>query len=214
MVYTDNCPVLNDIEWRDNCQFPVIRDLETPSNWKNRIWNQLVNYRNNNKLTDYNKRYLIARKMESTEGFSYRMAVKVNIAICYSCDQFVYVDKRVGYELYHNYKMEEHWRTNCTGNRHCDICFKEYMELKQKSEVESDIYTRLAIYRYELRIENLINRVKHIRETAKKIRACTTIQRKWLEYFYRPEGMCATELAQYYKLLWGIREKMRQINNV
>ncbi|CAG8518925.1 6918_t:CDS:2, partial [Dentiscutata heterogama] len=56
-------------------------------------------------------RYLIARKMESIEGFSYHMAVK------------------------------EYWHTNCTGNRHCDICFKEYMELKQKPEVESDIYT-------------------------------------------------------------------------
>ena len=46
--------------------------------------------------------------MEDDLGHS----VEVNIAICYSCDQFVYVDKRVGYELYHNYKMEEHWRTN------------------------------------------------------------------------------------------------------
>ncbi|CAG8441784.1 11812_t:CDS:2, partial [Scutellospora calospora] len=46
--------------------------------------------------------------MESTEGFSYRIAVK----------------------------MEEYWHTNCTGNRHCDICFKEYMKLKQKPEVE------------------------------------------------------------------------------
>ncbi|CAH1770128.1 3239_t:CDS:1, partial [Entrophospora sp. SA101] len=140
-------------------------------------------------------------KMESTEGFSYRVAVKVNIAICFSCDQFVYVDKRVGYALYHNYKMEEHWHTNCTGNRHCDISFKEYMELKQKPEVEYDIYTRLAIYQYELRIENLIKRVKHIRETAKKNRACTIIQRKWLEYFYHPDGMCAKELAEHYKLL-------------
>ncbi|CAJ0836884.1 9810_t:CDS:1 [Entrophospora sp. SA101] len=135
MVYTDNCPVLNDIEWKDNCQFPVIRDGETPSGWKKQIWNQLVDYRNNNKLADYHKRYIIARKMESTEGFNYSMAVKVNIAICYSCYQFVYVDKRVGYELYHNYKMEEHWRTNCTGNRHCDISFREYMELKQKPRI-------------------------------------------------------------------------------
>jgi hypothetical protein len=133
--------------------------------------------------------------MESTEGFSYHMAVKVNIAICYSCNQFVYVDKRIEYKLYNNYKMKKHRYTNCTGNRHCNICFKEYMELKQKSEVECDIYTRLAIYQYELQIENLINRVKHIRETAKKIQAYTTIQIKWLEYFYRLKGMCATELA-------------------
>ncbi|CAG8841827.1 29256_t:CDS:2, partial [Racocetra persica] len=41
-------------------------------------------------------------------------------------------------------------------------------KLKQKPEVENDIYTRLAIYQYELRIENLINRIKHIRENSKK----------------------------------------------
>ncbi|CAG8644977.1 4124_t:CDS:2, partial [Paraglomus brasilianum] len=84
--------------------------------------------------------------------------------------------------------MEEHWRTNCTGNRHCDISFKEYMELKQKPEAERDIFTRLAIHRYELRIENLINRVKHIRETAKKIRAVNIIAQKWLEYIYHPDA--------------------------
>ena len=93
MVYTDKCPVLSDTEWRDNCRFPVIHKGETPSDWKNRIWDQLMNYRNNNKLTDYNKRYLIARKMEYVEGFSYGIAVKVNIAICFSCDQLVYVDQ-------------------------------------------------------------------------------------------------------------------------
>ncbi|RHZ45690.1 hypothetical protein Glove_661g53 [Diversispora epigaea] len=30
-IYYNKCSVLNDIEWRDNCQFPVIRDGETPS---------------------------------------------------------------------------------------------------------------------------------------------------------------------------------------
>ena len=147
--------------------------------------------------------------MEDDLGHS----VEVNIAICYSCDQFVYVDKRVGYELYHNYKMEEHWRTNCTGNRHCDISFKEYMELKQKPEAERDIFTRLAIHRYELRIENLINKVKHIRETAKKIRAVNIIAQKWLEYIYHPDGMTAEELALHYQLLWAVREEMQQVNN-
>ncbi|CAG8844192.1 32803_t:CDS:2 [Racocetra persica] len=78
--------------------------------------------------------------------------------------------------------MEEHWRTNCTGNRHCDICFKKYMELKQKPE-------------------NLINRVKHIQETAKKIRAVKIIQQKWIEIIYKPDGLKTKELAEHYKLL-------------
>nr|CAG8626686.1 656_t:CDS:2 [Entrophospora candida] len=176
MVYTDKCPVLSNIEWRDNCQFPVICDGETPSDWKKRIWGQLMNYRNNNRLIDSMKWYIVARKMEYMEGFSYGIAIEVNIAICYSCDQFVYVDKRVGYEFYHKYKMEEHWRTNCIGNKHCDISFKEYMELKQKPEAERDIFTRLAIH--------------------------------------RPDGLCASQLAEHYKLLWAVREEMRQVNNV
>nr|CAG8511433.1 6970_t:CDS:2 [Entrophospora candida] len=59
--------------------------------------------------------------------------------------------------------------------------------------------------------ENLINRVKHIRETAKKIQAVNIIAQKWLEYMYRPDGLCASELAQHYQLLWAVREEMRQI---
>src|SRR6266487_2529595 len=118
MVYTDKCPVLSNTEWRDNCRFPVIHKGETPSDWMKRIWDQLMNYKNNNHLTNDKKRYLIDTKMEYLWEGDLGHAVEVNIAICYySCNQFVYVDKRVGYELYHNYKMEKHWCTNCTGNR-------------------------------------------------------------------------------------------------
>ncbi len=213
MVYTDNCPVLNDIEWKDNCQFPVIRDEETPSDWKKRIWNQLVDYRNNNKLADYHKRYLIARKMESTEGFSYHVAVKVNIAICHYCDQLVYVDSRVGKEGYHHLKIEEHWQSQCIGNKFCEMSYKEYMELKNKSRSDIPYFTRIAFDHYEMWLNNAIKRVKHIRETAKKIRAVKVIQQKRLEYFYHPDGMCATELAQHHQLLWAVREEIRQVSN-
>ncbi|RHZ82620.1 hypothetical protein Glove_107g3 [Diversispora epigaea] len=84
MVYTNGCPVLNDIEWRDNCQFPVIR--------------------------------------------------KVNIVICHSCDQLVYVDRKCIYGEYYRSTIEKHWRTNCTGNVYCDISYKDYMELKSRFE--------------------------------------------------------------------------------
>jgi len=82
MVYTDKCPVLSDIEWRDNCQFPVIRKGETPSDWIKRIWDQLTNYKNNNRLTDDKKRYLIARKMKYLWEGDLGHAVGVSIAIC------------------------------------------------------------------------------------------------------------------------------------
>ena len=154
MVYTDKCPVLSDTQWRDNSRFPVIHKGETPSDWIKRIWDQLMNYRNNNKLTDDKKRYLIARKMEYLWEGDLGHSVEVNIAICYNCD-IIHILFYRHKQIDHSYKMEEHWRTNCTGNRHCDISFKEYTELKQKLKTERDIYTRLAIYRYELLIEIL-----------------------------------------------------------
>ena len=65
-----------------------------------------------------------------------------------------------------------------------------------------------ALHRYGLWMQNAIRRIKYAREAGKKISACTIIQRKWLEIFYRPEGMCATQLAEHYKLLWAVREEM------
>ncbi|RHZ84415.1 hypothetical protein Glove_82g81 [Diversispora epigaea] len=39
-------------------------------------------------------------------------------------------------------------------------------------------------------------------------------QRKFIEYYYRPDGLCASEFAQHYQLLWAVREEMRQANIV
>ncbi|CAG8773046.1 17344_t:CDS:1, partial [Dentiscutata heterogama] len=121
MVYTDNCPVLSDTEWRDNCQFFVIRNGETPSDWMKRIWDQLMNYKNSNRLNDDKKRYLIARKMvylyESDLGY----AIDISIAICYLCNKLIYSKMGCGYECGFRHFMNEHWSTNCTGNAYCDI---------------------------------------------------------------------------------------------
>ncbi|CAG8559887.1 42299_t:CDS:1, partial [Gigaspora margarita] len=211
MVYTDKSPVLNDIEWRDNSQFPVIRKGETPSDWMKRIWDQLVIYRNNNKLTDCHKWYLIARKMKYLWEGDLGHSVKVNIAICHSCDQLVYVDQKSN--SYHNYKMVEHWRSQCIENKFCEMSFEEYMELKDKPKDNINYFTKIAFDQYEMWLNNAIKRVKHVREMAKKIRAVNIISQKWLEYMYRPEGMTAKQLAQHYQLLWAVRKEMRQVNN-
>ena len=50
-------------------------------------------------------------------------------------------------------------------------------------------------------MQNTIRKVKRAREIGKKIRACTIIQRKFIEYMYKPNGMMAEELAQHYQLL-------------
>ncbi|RHZ80461.1 hypothetical protein Glove_135g81 [Diversispora epigaea] len=214
MVYTDGCPVLNDIEWRDNCQFPVIRKGETPSDWMKRIWDQLMNYRKNNCLFVSHKRYMVARKILYLWEGDLGSAFEVNIAICYSCDQLVYSNIGCKYGICHF--MDKHWSTNCTGNAYCDISFRDYIEFKNKlkSGLTNSFDEKQAIRRYELWMQNAIRRVKRAREIDRKIRAVKVIQEKWLEYFYRPDGLCASELALHYQLLWTVREEMRQINNV
>ncbi|RHZ77914.1 hypothetical protein Glove_168g302 [Diversispora epigaea] len=172
IVYTDGCLVLNDIEWRDNCQFPVIRKGETLSDWMKRIWDQLMNYRKNNCLFVSHKRYMLR---------SARIGCKYGIC----------------------HFMDKHWSTNCTGNAYCDISFRDYIEFKNKlkSGLTNSFDEKQVIRRYELWMQNAIRRVKRVREIGRKIRAVKVIQEKWLEYFYRPDGLCASELALHYQLL-------------
>jgi len=212
MVYTDKCPVLSDTEWRDNCRFPVIHKGETPSDWMKRIWDQLTNYKNNNRLTDDKKRYLIARKMEYLWEGDLGHSVGISIAICYSCNKLVYSRIGSGYECGFRHFMDKHWSTNCTGNAYCDISHKDYMELKSRSEASNSYFEKDAIRRYELWMSNAIKKIQRAREVGKKIRAVNIIAQKWLEYMYHPDGMTAEELAQHYQLLWAVREEMQQIN--
>ncbi|CAG8849058.1 17305_t:CDS:1, partial [Racocetra persica] len=106
--------------------------------------------------------------------------------------------------------------TNCTGNAYCDISYKDYIELKSRFEANfSNFYfEKEAIRCYELWMQNAVKRVKHAREVRKKIQACITIQRKVIEWIYRPDGLNAQELAFHYACLQNIRAKMHQINNV
>ena len=87
------------------------------------------------------------------------------------------------------------------------------MKIKQKSISGYDFDNEYALHRYELWMQNAIKKVKRAREIGKKIRACTIIQRKFIEYMYKPDGLCTSELALHYRLLWAVREEMRQINN-
>ena len=97
---------------------------------------------------------------------------------------------------------------------HIVISYKDYMELKSRSEASNSYFEREAIRRYELWMQNAIRRVKRAREIGRKIKAVKVIQEKWLEYFYRPDDLCTSELVLHYQLLWVVREEMRQVNNV
>src|SRR5438552_156852 len=148
MVYTDEYPILNDTEWSDNCQFPIIHKGETSTDWKNRILSKsskLIYYRKNNHLSAANKWYTVARKMIYLWEEDLGQAETINIALYYSCDQLVYIDKRAEKVFFLNYKMAMYWYSQCTGSRYCDMSFKDYMELKDKPETELNIWIKAAI---------------------------------------------------------------------
>ncbi|CAG8527891.1 13884_t:CDS:2, partial [Acaulospora morrowiae] len=64
---------------------------------------------------------------------------------------------------------------------------------------------------YELWVaKNAIKRLKRAREVGKKMRPCILIQHKWIEFMHHPNGLIVKQLAEHYKLLWTIREEMRQ----
>ncbi|RHZ69115.1 hypothetical protein Glove_290g112 [Diversispora epigaea] len=213
-IYTENYPVLDETEWKDYCQLPEIHSKETPSDWMKRIWDRLMDYKNRGRLAGSMKRYIIANKMKYLWEGDLGHAVGINIAICYSCNKLVYSNIGCKYEICHF--MDKHWSTNCTGNAYCDISFRDYIEFKNKlkSGLTNSFDEKQAIRRYKLWTQNAIRRVKHAREIGRKIRAVNIIAQKWLEYMYRPDGLCASELALHYQLLWAVREEMRQTNNV
>src|SRR5437660_12899867 len=107
--------------------------------------------------------------------------------------------------------MERHWASHCTGNSFCGVNYDEYLlKIKQKS-ISGYIYdNEYALHRYELWMQNTIRKVKRAREVGKKTRAVNIISQKWLEYMYKPDGLCASELALHYQLLWAVREEMQQ----
>ena len=202
MLYDYYCPELSEKEWDVIYHLPVIHDKETPSEWKERISTTMSYCRDNNHFPEPQKRYLRARKMS---GYNHDYAKLVNIAICHSCNQLIYLNSR-------NYKMDEHCRTNCTRNKFCDISFSEYLKLKETPQASLEYYEEMAIYRYELRMENATNKLKRAREFVKRNKAATIIQNKWLECMYRPGSQKSKQLALHYELWRGIREELRRVN--
>ncbi|CAG8855413.1 20066_t:CDS:2, partial [Gigaspora margarita] len=57
---------------------------------------------------------------------------------------------------------------------------------------------------------NAIRKIEHARAVGKKIRACTIIPRRVVEWIYRPEGLTAQELVLHYACLQNIRTEMRK----
>ena len=193
---------------------PQVRDNETPSEWMDRIWPRLQYFRENDLLPTGSKKYLEARRLiRLPNGGSY--APEIGIAICFSCNRLVYTGQRTkNMGNYNHIGMEKHWKFSCTGNKYCGVNYEEYLKIKQKSNSGYDYDNKYALHRYELWKCNAIKRLKRAREVGRKIQAVNIIAQKWLEYFYKPDGLCVSELALHYQLLWAVREEMRKVNNI
>ncbi|RHZ45450.1 hypothetical protein Glove_674g13 [Diversispora epigaea] len=177
-----NC---TDAEWYEYCKMPQVRDNETPSKWMDRIWSRLQYFRKNDLLLIESKKYLEARKLILVPTLS-TYAPEIELAICFSCDQLIYTGERTAnIGNYNHIGMKRHWKFSCSGNKYCG----------QKSNSAYNFDDMYALHRYKLWMQNTIRKIERVREIGKKIQAAKVIQQKWLELFYRPEGMCATQLA-------------------
>jgi hypothetical protein len=139
-------------EYCEYCSLHLIRDGETPADWKNRIWDRLMKYRNGKGYGCGEKNCFYAYKLVTIGGHIY--ANECGIAICYSCDQLVYLGigrlsmgERLVYDgLVGQFKTEkfrdisfhgahfgmfQHWATTCTGNSFRKINFEDYIEIKR-----------------------------------------------------------------------------------
>ncbi|RHZ76057.1 hypothetical protein Glove_207g17 [Diversispora epigaea] len=151
---------------------------------------QVNNYfRENNLLPTESKKYLEARKLVLVPTLG-TYAPAIGLAICFSCDQLIF-----------------------NGDQTAKMSGCNYIGM-QKSNSAYTFDDKMHMYQYGLWMQNAIRKIERAREISRKIRAAKVIQQKWIEYMYRPDGLCASKLAIHFKLLWSIREEIRQVNNV
>ncbi|CAG8852119.1 42197_t:CDS:2, partial [Gigaspora margarita] len=183
-------------EWSEYVKMPQVHTNETSKN---------------DLLPIESKKYLEARRLIHLPNSSL-YTFEIRIAICFSCNQLVYTGQRkknIG--NYNHIGMERHWKFLCTSNKFCGVSYKEYLQkIKKKFISGYDYDNEYALYRYKLWIQNAIKKIEHARKIGKKIQAVKIIQQKWLEYFYKPNSMYTTELAQHYQLLQAVRKEIHQ----
>ncbi|RHZ82411.1 hypothetical protein Glove_109g185 [Diversispora epigaea] len=199
-----NC---TDAEWDEYVRMGNVRDSETSTEWMDRIWPRLQYFRENNLLPTESKKYLEARKSVLVPTLG-TYAPAIGLAICFSCDQLIYNGDQTAKMSGCNYiGMVRHWKFSCSGNKYCGVNHDEYLKIKQKSNSAYTFDDKMHMYQYGLWMQNAIRKIERAREISRKIRAAKVIQQKWIEYMYRPDGLCASELAIHFKLLWGSEKK-------
>src|SRR5947207_2736881 len=68
-----------------------IMDGETPTEWRNRIWDHLMYFRNKKYYTYGEKDYFCTRKALPYLVDGQKLFPKCGMAICYSCNKLIYL---------------------------------------------------------------------------------------------------------------------------
>src|SRR5581483_4712500 len=152
-------------------RYRFIMDGETPSEWRNRIWDRLMYFRNKKYYTYGEKDYFCASIALPYLVDGQKLFTKCGMAICYSCNELVYLGIEnilVGERCVYNglegkfktkrfrnisfngehWGIYQHWATACTKNMFCKLNFKEYMEMKQWIPLDK----WLSFHQYDLLI--------------------------------------------------------------
>ncbi|CAG8734566.1 14237_t:CDS:1, partial [Funneliformis mosseae] len=98
-----------------------IKPGETPLEWKNRIWNNLMEFRKEDVLPLSTKKYLLARKVVNWENRSendHSICEPIGYAICYKCNNLIYNGEHedpsyLGMEIYHKLMVQH--QQKCIG---------------------------------------------------------------------------------------------------
>ncbi|CAG8854346.1 38109_t:CDS:2, partial [Gigaspora margarita] len=145
--------------------------------WIKWIWERLTYFRENDLLSIENKKYLEARRLIRLPNSS-SYTSEIGMAICFSCNQLVYIGQRkknIG--NYNHIGIERHWKFSCTGNKYCDVSYEEYLQKIEKKSISGyDYDNEYALHRYELWMYNAIKKLERARKIGKKIQAVKAVR--------------------------------------
>ncbi|CAI2186561.1 13056_t:CDS:2 [Funneliformis geosporum] len=192
-------PLGNDFEgtYEEHIEYIGMRHIEnseTPTEWKNRIWNRLMYFRNKKYYTYGEEDCFYAHKAlpHLVDGQTYSPKCERYV---YNCMEGKFKTEKFRYISFNgaHWGMYQHWATACTGNKFCKLNFEEYMEIKKLILLDQwmsfhqiiqfgkfrrrNPYTVLTcikdkfgihadnkLYSYALWLENVSRRIRHIRQ--------------------------------------------------
>ncbi|CAI2166169.1 3921_t:CDS:2 [Funneliformis geosporum] len=176
-----------------------IKTNETPAEWKERIWKRLEYFRKQRFHVYFEEHAFYGSKLKIIDGST--IYQECGIAICFSCDQLVYLGFRRKKE-YIDFReacqgMCQHWATHCTGNSFNTLNFSDCMEIQKRISHEE----WKMVYNNILNVTKEYNKFKFRREIP-YILICDN------EFIRNEYGIFAGDILYRY-LLWLENAKRR-----